>query len=178
MSFVKLDCGILDSTLWTDRFARELFITALLMARPHRLEKEVAQIEVRSLKETGFVVPVGWYGFVAAAGTGIVHRARMDLEAGLEALERLGAPDSESRTPHFDGRRMVRIDGGYMVLNYQQYRDKDHTAAARSKRYRANRVKKRGPKASAEGAASKAYNSGDVDLGDQIVTESLPEKCQ
>lgn len=178
MSFVKLDYGILDSTLWTDREARELFITALLMARPHRLEKEEIQIEVRSLKETGFIVPVGWYGFVAAAGTGIVHRARMDLETGLAALERLGAPDSESRTPNFEGRRMVRVDGGYIVLNYQQYRDKDHTAAARSKRYRANRAKKRPAMVSAEGAAAKAYDNGDMDLGDRLVTESLPEKCQ
>jgi hypothetical protein len=31
---------------------------------------------------------------------------------------------------------MIRIDGGYLILNYQRYRDKDHTSAARSKRYR------------------------------------------
>ena len=31
---------------------------------------------------------------------------------------------------------MVRVDGGYIVLNYIKYRDRDYTAAARAKRYR------------------------------------------
>ena len=77
MAFVKLDCGILDSTIWLDRAARELFITALLMAEPFELREPAKQIKVRSLDETGFVVPVGWYGFVAAAGSGIIHRCNL-----------------------------------------------------------------------------------------------------
>lgn len=136
MAFVKLDCGMLDSTLWIDRAARELFITALLMAEPFELDREVPQINVKDLTETGFMVPAGWYGFVAAAGSGIVRRAGMDAEPGLLALERLGQPESESRTPDYDGRRMVRVNGGYIILNYDKYRSKDHTAAERSKRYR------------------------------------------
>lgn len=136
MAFVKLDCGMLDSTLWIDRAARELFITALLMAEPFELVKSVPQINVRDLDETGFVVPPGWYGFVPAAGSGIVRRAGMEAEPGLMALERLGQPESESRTPDFDGRRMVRVNGGYIILNYDKYRSKDHTAAERARRYR------------------------------------------
>ena len=57
MSFVKLDCGILDSSLWPDREAREVFLTALLMAKPRVLKEPMAQIEVRALAPTGFVVP-------------------------------------------------------------------------------------------------------------------------
>lgn len=136
MAFVKLDCGMLDSTLWVDRDARELFITALLMALPYELRIAEPQIEVRSLQETGFEAPPGWYGFVAAAGSGIIRRAGMEMETGLNALERLGAPDSESRTPDFEGRRLIRIDGGYLALNFDKYRQKDHTAAQRAKRYR------------------------------------------
>lgn len=136
MAFVKLDCGILDSTLWVDREARELFITALLMAQPIELDEPREQIEIRTLNRTGFIVPPGWYGFVPAAGTGIVRRAGMDLEPGMAALERLGAPDSESRTPNHDGRRLVRVDGGFIVLNYMKHREKDHTAAERMRRYR------------------------------------------
>ncbi len=56
MSFIKLDCGLLDSTLWVDREARELFITALLMAKPKDLAEPMAQLAVRSITETGFVV--------------------------------------------------------------------------------------------------------------------------
>lgn len=136
MGFVKLDCGMLDSTIWLDRAARELFITALLMAEPFELREPMKQIKVRSLEETGFEVPAGWYGFVAAAGIGIIHRAGMEAEMGLAALERLGEPEMESRTPDFDGRRLVRIPGGYIALNFAKYREKDHTSAERSKRYR------------------------------------------
>jgi len=91
---------------------------------------------VRSLDATGFVVPPGWYGRVPAAGVGIVRRAGLDVEEGLDALERLAAPDPESRTPDFDGRRLVRVDGGYIVLNFMKYRDRDTTAAERQQRYR------------------------------------------
>ena len=136
MAFVKLDTGILDSTLWIERECREIFITALLMAEPRETVEPLAQLEVRSIKQTGFTVPPGWYGFVPAAGSGIARRAMLDIEVGLKALEDLGAPDQESRSDEFDGRRLVRVDGGYIVLNYMKYRERDYTTAERSRRYR------------------------------------------
>lgn len=137
MPFVKLDCGILNSTLWVERECREIFITSLLMAEPFELRAPEPQIEVRTLSLTGWVVPVGWYGLVPAAGVGIVHRAGVsNSDAGLAALERLGSVDLESRSKDFDGRRLVRIDGGYLVLNFFKYRDRDYTGAARAARYR------------------------------------------
>lgn len=140
MAFVKLDCGILDSTLWIDRLSREIFITALLMAEPYELREPMAQLEVRELKETGFVVPPGWYGFVRAAGTGIIHRAGLKDEEGFCALECLGSNDPESRSAEYGGRRLVRVNGGYVVLNFVKYRERDHTAAERSKRYREKKL--------------------------------------
>jgi hypothetical protein len=136
MGFVKLDSGMLDSTLWMARTQREIFITALLMAEPYELEVSAAQIEVNSLKETGFMVPPGWYGFVPAAGVGIIARALVAQKEGLDALEALGSPEELSRSQDFDGRRLVRVDGGYIVLNYMKYRDRDYTTADRSRRYR------------------------------------------
>ena len=137
MPFVKLDCGILDSTLWVDRYSREAFITALLMAEPYETEVPLDQIEVRTLDKTGWTVPPGKYGYVRAAGAGIVRRAGLDHEEGMEALIRLGNPEPDSRSPAFDGRRLIRVDGGYIILNYFTYRDRDYTAAERQKRYRA-----------------------------------------
>ena len=181
MAFVKLDCGILDSTIWLDRAARELFITALLMAEPFELKRAAKQIKVRSLEETGFEVPPGWYGFISAAGTGIIHRAGMDQETGMAALERLGEPEMESRTPDFEGRRLVRIDGGYIALNFSKYREKDHTGAERSRRYREKKtsVKRRkntgddGKPPSAgymarERRGVKAAENGNFELADKI----------
>lgn len=139
MSFVKLDTGILDSTLWLNRDERDIFVTALLMAEPYEVAHPVEQIAADSLERTGFVVPAGWYGFIRAAGPGIVRRALVAAEDGIAALVRLGSPDPESRTPDHDGRRLVRVDGGYLVLNFMRYRDRDETAASRMRRYRENK---------------------------------------
>jgi hypothetical protein len=134
--FVKLDTRILDSTLWVERGARDLFITALLMAEPWDTAEPMEQLEVRSLKKTGFVVPPGWYGFIPAAGIGIIRRSLLDEKEGYAALESLGNGDAESRSNEFAGRRLVRINGGYLVLNFMKFREHDYGAAERSKRYR------------------------------------------
>ncbi len=157
MSFVKLDCGILDSTIWVDREAREVFITALLMAKPRQINECMEQISVRTLEPTGFVLPPGWYGWIAAAGSGIVRRAGVEIETGLSALERLGAPEMDSRTPDFEGRRLIRVARGYIALNYMQYREKDHTAADRMRRWR---NKPKGATA-AQQAADRLERNGD-----------------
>jgi hypothetical protein len=136
MPFVKLDSGILNSSLWLDIPAREVFITALLMAEPHELLEPAPQIEVRSLGLTGWSVPAGWYGHVPAAGVGIIRRAGVDLEAGYEALQRLGEPEADSRSHDHGGRRLVRVDGGYLVLNFIRYREKDVSGAERQRRWR------------------------------------------
>jgi len=136
MPFVKLDCGILNSTLWFDRQARDVFITALLMAEPFELLEPTPQIHVDSLEYTGWLVPAGWYGFVPAAGVGITYRAGIEESEGREALRALGSPENSSRTPDYEGRRLVRIDGGYLVLNFIKYREKDATSADRQRRWR------------------------------------------
>ena len=137
MSFVKLDCRILESSLWIDRAAREVFITALLMAEPRELKKPLAQLDVRTMNPTGWEAPPGWYGWIDAAGVGICRRALVEQEEGLSALERLGSPEPESRSADYEGRRLVRVSGGYIALNYMRFRERDETAAERMRRYRA-----------------------------------------
>lgn len=144
LPFVKLDAGILNSTLWVDREAREIFITALLLAEPFESTDPIPQLKVRALEQTGFAAPPGWYGFVHAAGVGILRRALVGDELGLPALERLGDPDPESRSAEHEGRRLIRVDGGYLVLNYMKYRERDYTMAERSRRYRERKASRRG----------------------------------
>lgn len=139
MPFVKLDTGILESTLWIDRECREIFLTALLLAEPLEIDKPMEQIAIRSLERTGFMVPPGWYGFARAASVGIIGRALVEMESGMAALERLGNPDLHSRSAEFDGRRMIRVDGGFIILNYMKYRDRDYSAAERQRRFRKRR---------------------------------------
>lgn len=144
MAFVKLDCGILDSTLWVDRPAREVFVTALLMAIPYELTEPVEQYKIDSLDTTGWKVPPGWYGFVKAASIGIIRRSGIEQDAGHLALIRLGDPEAGSRSPDFEGRRMVRVEGGFIILNFQKYRDRDYTAADRARRYRTRKSQRDG----------------------------------
>ena len=140
MAFVKLDAGILRSTIWYRRPALEVFLTALLMAEPWELEADTPTLKVDSLDHDDFIVPKGWYGFVRASGPGIVHQSGIeDQAAGVGALRELSQPESESRSQEHEGRRMVRVNGGYIVLNFMRYRDYDHNAADRMRKLRARR---------------------------------------
>jgi hypothetical protein len=179
MGFVKLDCGILNSTLWLEREMREVFLTSLLMAEPAELKEDTPQIAVNSLENTGWMVPAGWYGFVPAAGVGIIHRAQVPKDLGLVALTRLGEPEESSRTQDFDGRRLVRIDGGYIVLNYMKYRERDYTSADRSKRYRdrlASRSSRRGVDASRRDI-TQAEAEAEAEVQDQELTGASAPDC-
>jgi hypothetical protein len=182
MAFVKLDTGILDSTLWIERECREIFITALLMAEPYELTDPQEQIEVDTLNTTGFFAPPGWYGFVRAAGGGIVNRAGLPRDAGMEALRKLCSPEMESRSQDFDGRRMIRIDGGYLILNYMKYRDYDHTAAERMRRLRArNKGDDAPPNVTANGYGDTANVTDDVTDFDDVrpnVTYSRGQRAE
>jgi len=136
MPFVKLDCGILRSTLWFEKDQRDVFLASLLLAEPREFTEPVPEIKIRSLELTGWAAPPGWYGFVPAASVGICDCAKIEFAKGLNALERLASPEAVSRSADFEGRRMIRIDGGFLILNFQKYRDRDYTTAERSARYR------------------------------------------
>src|ERR1700757_1029229 len=104
MAFAKIDTQILNSSLWVDRNLRDLFLTALLMAKPYEVKEPIPQLKINTIEPTGFVVPPGWYGFVVAAGPGLCHQALVDWkDGGARALSALGEPDSESRSQEFDG---------------------------------------------------------------------------
>ena len=92
--------------------------------RPHlRRIPRVDDEEIAVLIE-----PIEEYVIVTAAG--------IDREPGLAALERLASGDTDSRSAEHEGRRLIRVDGGYIVLNYDKYREKDYTNAIRQRRYR------------------------------------------
>lgn len=149
MPFVKLDCGILNSTLWFERTAREIFITALLMAEPFETPDPLPQICTNSLELTGWFVPPGWYGFIQAAGVGIIHRAQLELNDDTRAaLASLGEPELTSRSQDFEGRRLVRVNGGFIALNFIKFRDKDATTADRSRRWRERQKQKQATRVS------------------------------
>lgn len=99
--FTKLFSDILESTVWDlDAETRIVWVTMLAMADAQ--------------------------GRVLAAVPGLAHRARVPREAVERALESFLGPDPDSRTPDMEGRRIVKIDGGWALVNYQKYREKRH----------------------------------------------------
>ena len=98
MGFAKLDSRILQSSLWQeDSDTRIVWLTMLALADQH--------------------------GMVAATAPGLATSARVPIEKTRHALDVFLSPDPDSRTPDNDGRRIERVSGGYMILNYAAYRN-------------------------------------------------------
>lgn len=111
MPFVKLDCGIIHSSLWAESSDTKVcWITLLLLADAT--------------------------GFVRAAASAIAREAGIPADVARQSLELFASPDDESRTPDNQGKRIEKVDGGYRVLNYEKYRERDYTNAERQKRFR------------------------------------------
>jgi len=94
----KLFTKILDSSIWLESDATRLVWLTLLAA----------------MDEDGFAQ------FASVAN--LAHRARVTLDACTEAVRCLEAPDANSGDPDHGGRRLERVDGGWVVLNAGKYR--------------------------------------------------------
>lgn len=96
--YVKLFSSILDSSIWSeDQPTRLVWITMLAMADEA--------------------------GIVHAAVPGLSRRAGVSLLEARKALAILSEPDSESRSPEQEGRRIEKVPGGWHLLNYEKYRE-------------------------------------------------------
>jgi uncharacterized phage protein (TIGR02220 family) len=111
MPFVKLDCKILDKSIWRESAETcKVWITILAMADSD--------------------------GLVEASIDGVSDRAKISLEETEMAMDKFMGPDPHSTNPNNDGRRIERVVGGFQILNYEVYRQKDYTAAARMRKHR------------------------------------------
>lgn len=83
-------------------------------------------------------------GVVEGSIPGFASLARVSVEQMEGALVRLTAPDPYSRTPDHGGRRVEKIEGGWLVLNYAKYREQAQAKeGSRAPYYRAYRRRKR-----------------------------------
>lgn len=122
--YVKLFSGILDSSLWElDSDMRIVWITLLAMCDPD--------------------------GIVRASESGVARRAVVSPEKTAEALKLFQSPDADSRSTEHEGRRLERIDGGFMILNYKRYRQMRDAAQEReNSRVRMRKMRERKREAS------------------------------
>jgi hypothetical protein len=95
--FTKLFNTIVTSTIWQeDDKTRIVWITMLAIA-------DAA-------------------GIVGASIPGLASVSNVSVNAARSAVKTLLAPDADSRTKDFDGRRIEEIDGGWRILNHAKYR--------------------------------------------------------
>jgi len=108
-SFTKLFSSITESTIWAEPdHIRIVWITMLAMCDRQ--------------------------GRVYSTIPGLAGRSRVSVEACEEALAKFLSPDKYSRSKEFDGRRIEEIDGGWMLLNYERYRELRDSEADKEKK--------------------------------------------
>lgn len=99
MSYAKLFSSITESSLWSEpKEVRLLFVTMLAKANS--------------------------VGFVEASIPGLARVANLSPQEVETAIPILEGPDPFSKNPECEGRRIVKAPGGWMVLNYEDYRNR------------------------------------------------------
>ncbi len=103
MGFAKLFDAITESSLWGESKAtRLLFVTMLAKADAT--------------------------GFVEASLPGIARAANLDQAETEEAMVILESPDEHSKdleaNPQNEGRRVLKVPRGWMIINYEEYRNR------------------------------------------------------
>src|SRR5262245_32416311 len=97
MGYAKLFSSITESSLWCEpKEVRLLFVSMLAKADAT--------------------------GFVEAAIPGLAKLSNLTLEEVEEAIISLENPDPHSKNPDFEGRRILKVPGGWLLLNYESYR--------------------------------------------------------
>jgi hypothetical protein len=111
-SFTKLFSSITESSLWVQQpsHVRVVWVTMLAMADRH--------------------------GRINASIPGLAARAVVSIQETEHALEVFRSPDPYSRTREHEGRRIVDIDGGWMLLNYEKHRGIQSIEAERESKRR------------------------------------------
>ena len=107
--WTKLDSGIVDSTLWAEDHATIRVWIALL-----------------AKCDAG--------GFARVAVPAMARLCYMGIEEFEGIMDKLCAPDQYSRCRDDEGRRVARVEGGFVVLSYERYRSMRTRAATGAER--------------------------------------------
>jgi hypothetical protein len=88
------------------------------------------------------------------------RRANVSLEQCRAALACFEAPDPDSKDPDHEGRRIERVAGGFVLLNYEKYRERRSSTQIKT----AERVQRwRQRQAEANGQLSVTCNAGNAE---------------
>lgn len=156
-SFAPIFTSMLDSSVWMEPYPVRVLWTAML-----------------ALKEADHVVRYTAFQ--------LAKRANMTEREVLDCLKILSEPDTRRIEPQpFDGRRIEKVEGGWLVLNGQKYEDEMRLLSRRAYNARKQReyrqVKKNSATQPLNGEAE--FNAA-VERGatqeelDSIVSRHLP----
>lgn len=145
MTYTKLFSSITESTIWMENNETRL-VWICMMAMADK------------------------YGRVFGSIPGLANRARVSLPDAEAALNKFLAPDTYSRTPANEGRRILPIEGGWRLLNHGYYRNLQDTesqkaykaAWAREKRKRTRDAKRLGVDRSVDNVDKKSIGVDDI----------------
>jgi len=70
-------------------------------------------------------------GFVHCSVSGLARAAVVTVEECRDALEIMLGPDSDSKCSDNEGRKIARVEGGWMILNHQLYQQKMHDVSTK-----------------------------------------------
>ena len=142
MSYTKLFHRIITSSIWDEpNSTRIVWITMLAMANQD--------------------------GYVGSTVKSLALLSRTTEEECRTALGVFQKPDGESRSKEHDGRRVEQVEGGWMILNHEKYRnsisDDPVTAKTRERVRRFREAKK--AETVVPGSSGEVPFTGDEDLG-------------
>ena len=167
--FAKLDSGIIQSTIWVQPHdVLRVWIALLAMANQD--------------------------GVVHTAAPALAHLCMIPLDRMREILRILESPDEDSRSAVDGGRRVMKIEGGWCLVNYAKYRlkvsaeekreaDRVRIAAKRAA-YRAEsrdvaecRTESQASGAVAEVAQAEAEAEADIAIGKNTATPAASPRA-
>lgn len=64
-------------------------------------------------------------GFCETSIPGLAALARKSIDETSAAIKKLESPDTFSRSSEHEGRRIQKVEGGFIVLNHANYRDRE-----------------------------------------------------
>lgn len=99
MSFAKLDSGIVNSTLWV-------------------LPDDVLRVWIWLLSQADA------NGVVRTAAPALALVCMKSVDRIREIMLLLESPDPDSRSDVEEGRRLLKIPGGWQIINYRAYRER------------------------------------------------------
>lgn len=73
-------------------------------------------------------------GFVVGTVPGVAQQAGVTLDQAKAAIELLENPDPYSSTPDFEGRRVVKVERGWHIVNFVAYRERAKVEAEKARK--------------------------------------------